>query len=459
MGRGIGSRVRSRLVRVELARSERGGLPSRLARDRRLRAIVDHAREQSPFYRELYREACRRPSLQHLPVVTKPQLMDRFDEWATDREITLAGVQAFVADKSNIGEPFLGRYLVSHTAGSTGVKALVVRDRASLQVHNLLMEQRLRWSRQVAGAESGRRAIAAVAKLDGHHTIYAGWKFGQEGSPPGAAPQIRFFSIHSPVGRLVEGLNDFQPSVLNSSPAMLLQLAERQLAGELAIQPRVILSGGETLTPSAGEALTRSFGCPIRNIYGSTEFKFIAFGCERGWLHVNDDRVILEPVDRNRQPVPPGTASDSVLLTDLVNRTQPLIRYEMGDRVIVKQNPCECGRTLTAIRVEGRSRTVMTFRNPQGDHLSLHPSVVEGLFFDTPEILQYQIVIPGSDEMRIRIRLDEEADDRVWSTFMSGLRRRLDDHDLGFVTVRRDLEPPMIDPKTGKVPNIIRAGE
>jgi hypothetical protein len=89
--------------------------------------------------------------------------------------------------------------------------------------------------------------------------------------------------------------------------------------------------------------------------------------------------------------------------------------------------------------------------------VSLHPSVVESLFFDMPEILQYQIVILGPDEMRIRIRLIEEADDRMWSTFMSGLRRRLDDHELGFVTVRRDPEPPMIDPMTGKVPQIVLA--
>ena len=167
--------------------------------------------------------------------------------------------------------------------------------------------------------------------------------------------------------------------------------------------------------------------------------------------------MILEPVDRHRQPTPRGTASDSVLLTDLVNRTQPLIRYEMGDRIMVKEDPCECGRTLTPIRVEGRTRTLITFRNPHGDRVSLHPSVVESLFFDMPEILQYQIVILGPDEMRIRIRLIEEADDRMWSSFMSGLRRRLDDHELGFVTVRRDPDPPMIDPMTGKVPQIILA--
>jgi hypothetical protein len=202
---------------MDLSRSERDGPAVRLEREHRLRAIIDVARKESPFYRELYRGTARRMPLEQLPVVTKPELMDRLDEWATDREIMLAGARAFVADKSKIGEPYLGRYLVAHTAGSSGVKALIVRDRASLQVHNLLMDKRLASSRRPGEGGSNRRAVAAIAKLDGHHTIYAGWKFGQQGNPPAGAPEVRSFSVHSPVGQLVRELNAFQPSVVKRS--------------------------------------------------------------------------------------------------------------------------------------------------------------------------------------------------------------------------------------------------
>jgi phenylacetate-coenzyme A ligase PaaK-like adenylate-forming protein len=381
--------------------------------------------------------------------------MDRFDDWAVDPAINLADVRAFVADESLVGQAYLGRYLVSHTTGSSGVRALIVRDRDSLRLHSSIMSQRLPELRQVTRSPGGRTAIAAVVRTDGHHAIYSGWKFGRQGPPREGAPESRVFSIHAPVARLVEDLNAYQPSILNSSPAMLVELAQRQVSGELAIRPRMILSGSETLTVAASDVLVEAFRCPVRNIYASTEFKFIAIGCDRGWLHVNDDWVVVEPVDQNLDPVPAGTPSETVLLTDLVNRTQPLIRYVLGDRITVKPDDCECGRTLQAIRVEGRSRVLMSFTAPNGTSVPLHPSVIEGLFHDRPEIVQYQIVVKEGSALRILLRVEGGSDDHVWAALSAGLRDRLQERNLGFVRIERSSGPPVVDPNTGTVPQVI----
>ena len=86
----------------------------------------------------------------------------------------------------------------------------------------------------------------------------------------------------------------------------------------------------------------------------------IAYACTEGWLHVNADWVLLEPVDAEHRPMPPGEPSHTVLLTNLANRVQPIIRYDLGDSVIAKPEPCACGSPLPAIRVEGRHDDVVS---------------------------------------------------------------------------------------------------
>ena len=78
-------------------------------------------------------------------------------------------------------------------------------------------------------------------------------------------------------------------------------------------------------------------------------------------LHRPDDVIIMELVDAQNRPVAPGIESSKVLVTHLHNRIQPLIRYEISDRVSWP-NP------LTAVRGSGqwlcppRGRTDDIFR-------------------------------------------------------------------------------------------------
>jgi hypothetical protein len=66
--------------------------------------------------------------------------------------------------------------------------------------------------------------------------------------------------------------------------------------------------------------------------------------------------VIVESVDEHHQPVPHGTAGAKVLVTNLTNYAQPLIRYEVPDRITVSPDICRCGRPFTTIaRIDPRS--------------------------------------------------------------------------------------------------------
>jgi len=82
----------------------------------------------------------------------------------------------------------------------------------------------------------------------------------------------------------------------------------------------------------------------------------IATECDyHAGLRVFEDQVQLEVVDDGHRPVAPGEPGRRLLVTNLFNRTQPLIRYELNDLVTVSPDPCPCGRPFPLLEtVEGR---------------------------------------------------------------------------------------------------------
>jgi len=84
------------------------------------------------------------------------------------------------------------------------------------------------------------------------------------------------------------------------------------------------------------------------------------------------------------------------VLTNLFNRTQPIIRYELSDMVAIDSRPCACGRSLRrVVAMEGRSNEILRFPAPGGGEVAVHPFVLESPFTRLPEVRQYKIVHDG----------------------------------------------------------------
>jgi phenylacetate-coenzyme A ligase PaaK-like adenylate-forming protein len=211
------------------------------------------------------------------------------------------------------------------------------------------------------------------------------------------------------VHELVAALNDFQPTILTTYPTAAALLADEAAAGRLHIAPRHVLTGGEHLGAAVRARVTQALGAPVRNSYGASEFLPIAWECAHGHLHVNEDWVLLEPVDSQYRPVPPGHVSHSVLLTNLANLVQPLIRYDLGDKIKVLPGRCPCGSSMPRIEVQGWRDDVLRVpaRKP-GETVSLLPlalsTVVEG-----EGLFDFQLQQRGPGTLALRVPLQGEA--------------------------------------------------
>jgi len=256
----------------------------------------------------------------------------------------------------------------------------------------------------------------------------------------------------TPLPALVRALNEFRPAVVGSYPTALAVLAGEQAAGRLRIAPALLLSGAERLSTPLGERISESFRCPVRDTYAASEFMGIAFDCRYGRLHANTDWLILEPVDAAGDPVAPGEASHTTLLTNLANRVQPLIRYDLGDSVTVLPAPCPCGSPLPAIRPEGRRDETLWIELAGGVIRPLIPLVLATAVEEAPGVLRYQVLQAGPRRLRLRI---EEAPGHDRAQVCDDVLRRLREYlsSQGLASVEMDVseERPRSDTAGGKM--------
>ena len=135
-------------------------------------------------------------------------------------------------------------------------------------------------------------------------------------------------------------------------------MALESIAGRLTIKPTWVSVAGEVCTPPVREAIRSAWGIETSQFWGCSEGTY-AFPCGVGeGMHVADDLVILEPADADGNVVPYGQPAERLLYTNLFNKTQPLIRYDLVDAVTMSDEPCPCGcahRRITAVhgRIDG----------------------------------------------------------------------------------------------------------
>lgn len=413
----------------------------------RLAEAVAHSRAHSPYYQALYQNLPERvedPTL--LPVTNKQELMANFDDWSTDREVTLEKARAFASNPEMIGERFLGRYTVLVTSGTTGKPGVFVVDDYSMQVTHAVA---LRLFRAWLGWGDVVRVVAGGARLASVYIpgVHAATTIAVAQLKWSRARQKRTLAlpVHTPLPEMVSQLNTFRPAVLAVYASIAKLLAAEQEAGRLNIHPVLVAITAEGLPIEEHARIAKAFRARVGNSYAATECPFLSVGCSFGWLHVNSDWAVLEPVDANYRPVPPGEQSHTVLVSNLANRVQPILRYDLGDRVIMRPDPCECGNPLPAIRVQGRTANVLTFSAPGGERVSIPPLAFE--VDHVPGVALFQVVQNTPSTLRVRLRYAEGADPtQVWQAVHDEITRLLVANGLPQVVVERAEEAPERSP-------------
>jgi putative adenylate-forming enzyme len=375
----------------ELRKHDRLPLKESLARrNEAVDRLIRFARSRSPFYAEFHRGFEDAP-VSELPVLTKAVMMEHFDELVTDPRIRLADVERHL--ESLPSHPlFLGNYRVCSTSGSTGRRGFFISDRNEWATALASFQRSASWCGMAYGSMSVS-PTAVVASL-------VPWHMTNQARNSIRLPWIRVerLDVTDPIERLTARLNSLRPRLLVTYPSMGRALAWEQLEGRLAIAPRLVFAGAEVLTPAVRSIMDRAWGDGhLYDHYGATETGSIAAECSKHRLHMAEDLLVVEGVDRQNRPVPPGIASEKLLVTVLFRRTQPLIRYEISDRIVFSGKGCDCGLPWRVLeRVEGRDEEMLRLPAAGGGTREVHPVVFEGILDNLP-VAGWQVTSSGND--------------------------------------------------------------
>jgi phenylacetate-CoA ligase len=443
------------------ARRVTRGTPEMIAdrQQKRLSELVAFARAHSRFYAEKYRGLPETISdVRQLPPVTKVELMDHFDDVVTDPFVYKADVCKHISDLENIGKPYLGKYMVWTTSGTTGTPGIFLEDKnwdAVITAVNVL---------RMGGEWYTLEVIRGMLKAGGNSaSIFAGnghflgvtMLERQRMSNRSRARRIRLVPVTLPVHEIVAQLNELQPAMLSGYASALGLLAQEQLEGRLNIHPSIVISSAEPLAPENRSLIQQAFGVPPRNNYGCSEGGVMGYECNDSNMHINADWIIFEPVDAGHNPVPAGQLSDRTLITNLANRVMPIIRYELGDRVTLSPEKCTCGITLPVVQVEGRTDEILRFQSANGQQVPVLPLALWSVIKETPGVLKFQAIQTSPEELKIRLEPKRAEDpETVWKRVYVNACDYLHKQRLENVHIVRAPELPMRDPKSGKFRNV-----
>ena len=421
----------------------------------RLHEMVEWARKNSPYYARLYRDLPEDYSLTDLPSVNKRQLMENWNDWITDRDLTLSEVEKFMDNPDNIGRKIKKKYLVFTTSGSTGNPLVSIYDNTANHVMSGIAACRS-YARQEdlkAFIKRGGKSIAVFAN--------EGFYLGNSSirsrllMMPWKKRQMAISSALYPVERIVSDLNAFQPAMLGGYPSNLELLIDEAKEGRLSISPVLIMAGGEYLSDTLRKELSEAFHCYVQTNYSCTEGGAVACECREQHFHINDDWVIVEPVDANGNPVPDGVRSDKMLITNLYNFAQPFIRYEVTDRIIMHHEPCACGNPSPWIELEGRTDDVTTFLS-EGRQIKVAPLAIYAVLKEVHELRRFQVLVYPDNKIELRIEEKEQLDrSSAFEKAAETLREFLASQGISQVTIELSKESPQQNPNSGKFKHII----
>jgi phenylacetate-CoA ligase len=223
----------------------------------------------------------------------------------------------------------------------------------------------------------------------------------------------------------LDALETFRPKVIYGYASSLALLAEHaQKRGRPLRLPelKVIYTTGEPLYPHQRESITQVFSAPVAQEYGARDAGLIALESPAGQLLLNSEWLIVELLDKDGNPVPPGEIGE-VVITHLASEVQPFIRYRTGDQARRSLDPCHQGRGLEVLQ-EVCGRTTDFIVRPDGT--IMHALALIYVLREIPGIKQFKILQTALDKVEVLI----VPETRLWaeekiSLIHRGLKQRL----------------------------------
>lgn len=356
----------------------------RQLQNNKLQKLLSNTLQHNDFYKEKYKGRDVFGAFETLPVLTKDELRDNYQEIVSK-------------NRSN-------RLDLVETSGSTGLPIQFYRDRTTFGYTLAALYRAHRWW-----------------NLDIGHKEAMLW-----GVPVSVKGKIRAKIKDKLLNRFRENEYNITPTtfklfysrIMKEKPdylfgysSMVYEFSIFLKQNGLKIQNgtlKAVICTAEKLHDYQKNIIESTLSCKTVSEYGATEAGIISYECPEGSNHISDDTVYLEIVDDNNIPVPDGKPG-RVLITVLHSYSSPIIRYDIGDIAIKTNTQCSCGVNLSTLgSIEGRTCDVVIGPNYEVYHSIIFYYIIKNLTLKYGGIKQFKVHQYKIDELEIKIVKENE---------------------------------------------------
>ncbi len=362
----------------------------------RLRNHLVFAYENSPYYRDAFIQAGVNPyEFTSLADLRAYPFVDKKVERTRQLAKPLLGDMLAVPEQDVV--------YVSASSGSTGVPTLSPFTAADFDNYQNI-QARLFWA---AGMRPHDRYVHALnfSLFVGGPDVIGAQKLGA----------LCFWAGTVPSDRLLQIMQDFQPTVTWTTPSYAWHLGETAKAKgidpvkDLAIRRIIVAGEAGGSIPATREAIEKLWNARLFDFYGISDIYGACAGmCEaRNGLHLAEDDILLEVLDpQTGEPVEDGKPGEMVLTT-LTKQARPMIRFRTGDIITADRSPCSCGRTHARITVIGRLDDMFIISG-----VNVFPSDVEFVVRNIPGLSgEYRITLFEENHLtRFELEAERQKD-------------------------------------------------
>jgi phenylacetate-CoA ligase len=394
----------------------------------RLRELLEHCAASVPYYTERWRAAGVKPAdlaslddLARFPDTTKDDLFDAGERMISDR-----------VDR--------GALVTITTGGTTGQPLTLHRTREELQAHYAAF-----WDRMRPGITRGER----YAAFQGKEVVPA-----SQSKPPywrdNRAANQRLYSMrHLSPAKLEAYARDLERNAFayyqgyaNFMAVIAEYMADHGITPRTP--PRAVFSTSDQLSANTRRLFETTWKTRVWDEYGQAEYASLLLECEHGTRHAQMDYGVIEYLPAGEEG---GLRVAEMVCTGFIPRAMPLIRYRVGDHVLIDPGAtCPCGRPGPVIRAI-RGRTSEFIVTPDGRR---YPTITH--FVDLlRHVRRTQVVQETAGEIVVRVLPEpgfSEAD-------AAHARRLFEDRVGGGIRVRVEAVAELERMPNGKVLNII----
>lgn len=326
----------------------------------------------SPFYQNYYQN--HQLEWETLPVISKREMMDHFDELNTAGITKKEAFQlAAQAEKTRDFSPKIDHVSIGLSSGTSGNRGLfLVSEKESAM-----------WAGEVLAK------LLPGSLLDGHKiAFFLRANNNLYESTKSSKISFHFFDLVEDLKTHQNRLHELKPTIIIAPPSMLRMIAEWKGNNFIEITPEKIISVAEVLEDVDKTFIEEIFQQTLHQVYQATE-GFLATTCSHGVLHMNEDIIAIqkEYLDKEKGIFVP-------IITDFTRRTQPLIRYRLNDVLIERKTPCPCGSHFLALeRIDGRCDDIFHGVHEQtGKKHMLFPDFIRrAIMLSSDDILEYKV--------------------------------------------------------------------